>query len=157
MAELLLEVPESLLPRLFPHPLLIRGWLIVSVILIRHSFIAILPSGYVGVMLPSSASFSFSVSFSKRVEVLLFFLGNGIRPSRAYRASYGRCIFLVSCSNSLRKRWLVRRSASISLVLACMVSRAPPGDRLSTSPYRSCILEGLARLLLVFRVYTISH
>ena len=63
----------------------------------------------------------------------------------------------MSCSNSLSKRWLVRRSVSILLVLACMVSRVPPGGRLSMSTCWSCIHVGLAWLLLVFRVDTISH
>ena len=44
----------------------------------------------------------------------------------------GCCIFLVSCSNSSIKRWLVRRSASTSSVLACAVSNAPSRGRLST-------------------------
>ena len=78
MAELLLDVPKPLLPRLLPHALPVRGWLIVSVIPIKHSFITILSSrGNVGTTLPSSAGFSYSISFSRRVEVLLFFLGNG--------------------------------------------------------------------------------
>ena len=38
----------------------------------------------------------------------------------------------MSCCNSSIKRWLVRRSASNSSVLACIVSKAPPGGRLST-------------------------
>ena len=38
----------------------------------------------------------------------------------------------MSCSNSSIKRWLVRRSASNSSVLACTVSKAPPRGRLST-------------------------
>ena len=45
--------------------------------------------------------------------------------------SRGHCICLVSCSNSSIKRWLVRRSASTSSVLAYTVSNAPPGGRLS--------------------------
>ena len=63
----------------------------------------------------------------------------------------------VSCSNSLIKRLLVRRSASISFVLSCKVSNAPAGGRLSALPCWSCILGGLAWLLLVFRVDTISY
>ena len=78
-------------------------------------------------------------------------------PSWACRMSYGLCICLLSCSNSLIKRWLVRRSASISFVLSCIVSSAPTGGRLSTLPYWSCILGGLAWILLVFRVDTISY
>ena len=49
----------------------------------------------------------------------------------------------------------MRRSASTSSVLACIVSNAP-GGLLSTSPDGSCILGGLALLLLVFRVDTIN-
>ena len=52
VADFLLDVPESLLPR----PLLV----------------AILFEGLVRIMLPSVASFSFSIRFSTRVEVLLF-------------------------------------------------------------------------------------
>ena len=52
MADFLLDVPEPLLPR----PLLV----------------AILSRGLVGIMLPGVASFSFSIRFSTRVEVLLF-------------------------------------------------------------------------------------
>ena len=48
--------------------------------------------------------------------------------------SCGRCICLVSCSNSLIKRWLVRRSFSISFVLLCIVSSALAGGRLSVLP-----------------------
>ena len=68
-----------------------------------------------------------------------------------------RCICLLSCTNSSIKHWLVRRSASTSSVLACTVSNAPTGGRLSTLPGWSCILDGLAWLLLVFRVDTISY
>ena len=52
MADFLLDVPEPLLPR----PLLV----------------AILSGGLVRIMLPGVASFSFSIRFSMRVEVLLF-------------------------------------------------------------------------------------
>ena len=51
---------------------------------------------------------------------------------------------LVSCSTSLIKLWLVRRSASISFVLSCIVSSATIGGRLSELPCWSCILGGLA-------------
>ena len=52
VADFLLDVPEPL----FPQPLLI----------------AILSGGLVRILLPGVASFSFSICFSTRVEVLLF-------------------------------------------------------------------------------------
>ena len=52
VADFLLDVPEPLLPR----PLLV----------------AILSGGLVRILLPGVASFSFSISFPTRVEVLLF-------------------------------------------------------------------------------------
>ena len=55
----------------------------------------------------------------------------------------------MSCSNSPIRRWLVRRSASTSSVLACIILNASSGGRLSTSLGWSCILGGLALLLLV--------
>ena len=72
------------------------------------------------------------------------------------RVSRGRCICLVSCSKSPIRRWLVRRSASTSFVLACIASNAP-GAQLSVSPGGSYILGGLTLLLLLFRVDTISN
>ena len=135
VADFFLDVPEPLLPR----PLLV----------------AILSGGLVRIMLPGVASFSFSVCFSTRIEVFLF-SGNRVLVFRACRVSWGRRICLVSCSNSFNKCWLVTRSASTSSVLACTVSNAPPGGRLSTSPGWSCILGRLALLLLMFRVDTIS-
>ena len=51
VAELLLDVLEPLLPRLFPLPLLIRGWLITSVVSARHPLIATISGRYVGLML----------------------------------------------------------------------------------------------------------
>ena len=57
VADFLLDVPEPLLPR----PLLI----------------AILSGGLVRIMLPSAASFPFSIRFSTRAEVL-FFLDNRV-------------------------------------------------------------------------------
>ena len=57
----------------------------------RHLLIAILSGGLVRIMLPSVASFSFSVRFSTRVEVLLF-SGNRVLVflglSRLMGASY---------------------------------------------------------------------
>ena len=150
VVELLLDVPEPLLPG--PHPcfLLIRDGFIASIVHTMPLLIAILFGGFIRIMLPSLVSFSFSICFSRRVGVLLFFWVMGFWPSRACRASWGRCICLVSCSNSLSRRWLMRRSASILSVLACRVSSVPPGGRLSMPSCCSCILGGLAWLLLVF-------
>ena len=78
MAELLLNAPESLLPRPFPYLLLIKDGPIASVVSTMPLLIAILSRGFVRVILPGLASFSFSICFSRRVEVLLFFLGNGV-------------------------------------------------------------------------------
>ena len=50
----------------------------------------------------------------------------------------------------------MRRSASTSFVLARIASNVS-GGLLSASPGGSCILRGLALLLLVFRVDTISN
>ena len=155
VAELLLDVLKPLLPRLLPYFLLDGP--IASVVPAMPFLIAILSGGgggFVRIMLLSLASLSLSIFFSRRVEVLLFFLGDGVL---ACRASWGCCICLVSCSNSRNKCWLVRQSAFISSVLACRVSSVPPGGRLSMSPCWSGILGGLAWLLLVFRVDTISH
>ena len=52
MVDFLLDVPEPLLPRPF--------------------LVAILSEGLVRIMLPSVASFSFSIRFSTRADVLLF-------------------------------------------------------------------------------------
>ena len=78
MVELLLDVPEPLLPILLPCLLLIKDGSIASVVPTVSLLIAILSRGLVRVMLPGLASFSFSICFSRRVEVLLFFLGNGV-------------------------------------------------------------------------------
>ena len=96
-----------------------------------------------------SASRRGSRCCSSRVTWFWFF--------RAYRVSWERRICLVSCSNSFRKCWLVTRNASTSSVLARTVSNVPPGGRLSTPLGWSCILGGLALLLLVFRIDTISR
>ena len=133
MAELLLDVLEPLLPRSFPYPLLIRGLL--------HPLIAIISGGCVGIMLLGSVGFSFFVNVSRNVMVLFFFLRNGTAAFAALRAPCGHCICLVSSSSSLSKHWLVRRSASISSILAC---RASSGGRISRSPCWSCALGGLA-------------
>ena len=106
---------------------------------------------------PILASFSFSICSSRRVEVLLLYLGKGVWAFSDLRVSWGHCSCLVSCSNSLNRRWLVRQSASISSLLACIASGVSTGGRLSTSPCWSCILGGLTWLLLMFLVDTISH
>ena len=134
--DFLLDVPEPLLPR----PLLV----------------SILSGGLVRIMLPGVASFPFSIRFSTRVEVL-FFLGNRVLVFSGLSCLLGCRICLVSCSNSFSKCWLVKRSASTSSVLACTFSNAPPGGQLSTPLGWSCILGGLALLLLMFRVDTINR
>ena len=67
-----------LLPRLFPLPLLIRGWLITSVVPARHPLIETISGGYIGIMPPGLAIFSSSVNVSGGAEVLLFPLWKGI-------------------------------------------------------------------------------
>ena len=78
VAELLLDVLEPLLPRLFPLPLLIRGWLLASVVPARHSLMATISKGYIRIMPPGLAIFSSSVNASRGWEVLLFLLWSGI-------------------------------------------------------------------------------
>ena len=104
VADFLLDVPEPLVPR----PLLI----------------VILSGGLVRIML--SASQRGSRCCSSQVT--------GFWSFRACRVSWGSRIWLVSCSNSFSKCWLVTHTASTSPVLACIVSNAPPGGQLSTSP-----------------------
>ena len=58
--------------------LLIKDGSITLVVPTMPLLIAILSRGFVRVMFPGLASFSFSICFSRRVEVLLFFLGNGV-------------------------------------------------------------------------------
>ena len=86
MVGFLLDVPEPLLPR----PLLV----------------VILSEGLVRILLPGVASFFFSIRFSTRVEVFLF-LGNRVFVFSGLLCLLGHCIFLVSCSNSFSKCWLV--------------------------------------------------
>ena len=111
VADFLLDVPEPLLPR----PVLVM----------------ILSGGLVRIMLPSVASFPFSIRFLTGVEVL-FSSGNRVLACQACRVSWGRRICLVSCSNSFSKCWLVTQSAFTLYVLARTVCSAPPGGRLST-------------------------
>ena len=77
VVELLLDVPEPLLPGPIPCFLLMRDGSIASVIHTMPLLIAILFEGFVTIILPGLASFSFSICFSRRAGVLLFFLGNG--------------------------------------------------------------------------------
>ena len=76
VVELLLDVPEPLLPRSLPY-FLLDGH-IASVVPAMSFLIAILSGGFVKIMLPSLATLSLSMCFSRRVEVLLFFLGNEV-------------------------------------------------------------------------------
>ena len=156
MAEFSLDVPEPLLPRPLLCLLLITDGPIAFFVPAMPLLVAILSGELVRTLLPGVTSFSFSICFSMRVEVL-FFLGNRVLTFSGLSRLLGGCICLVSCSNSLSKRWLVKRSVSTSSVLTYTVSSVPMGGRLSTSPGWSCILGGLAWLLLVFRVDTISH
>ena len=85
MADFLQDVPEPLLPRPLLCLLLIKEGLIAFVVPAMPLLIAILSGGggggggggLVRIMLPGMASFSFSIRFSMRVEVLLF-LGNRV-------------------------------------------------------------------------------
>ena len=125
----------------------------------RHLIIASLPSslGASCGPCPLARLDSASVSVPRGMSRLCCPSREGmLRPSYVCRASRGCCICLVSCSNSSIRRWLVRRSASTSFVLACIASNVP-GGRLSALPGWSCILGGLALLLLVFLVDTISN
>ena len=72
VANFLLDVPEPLLPRPLLCLLLIKDESIAFVILALPLLIAVLSGGLVRIMLPSVASFSFSIRFSTRVEVLVF-------------------------------------------------------------------------------------
>ena len=78
MAELLLDVSETVLPLPLPCLLLIKDGSNASVVPTMPFLIAILSRGFVKVMLPGLTSFSFSICFSRRIEVLLFFFGNGV-------------------------------------------------------------------------------
>ena len=77
MAEFLLDVPEPLLPRPLLCLLLIKDGSIAFVVPSMPLLVAILSGGLVRTMLLSVTSFSFSICFSMRVEVL-FFLGNRV-------------------------------------------------------------------------------
>ena len=76
VAELLLDVPEPLLP--LPLPYFLLDGPIASIVPVVPFLIAILFEGFVRIMLPNLASLSLSICFSRRVEVLLFFSGDGV-------------------------------------------------------------------------------
>ena len=130
MVELLLDVPEALLPRSFPYLQLIKDGSIASVVFSGNPLIVVLSRGFIRIVLLGLVSFSFSVSVPRSVVVLSFFLwplhlsGEFLQVSQQTR--------------------LVRRSASTLSALACRVSRASLGCRLSRSPCWSCIPGGLA-------------
>ena len=75
VVELLLDVHEPLLPR--PLPYFLLDGPIAPVGPAMPFLIAILSGGFVRIKLPSLASFSLSIYFSRRVEVL-FSLGNSV-------------------------------------------------------------------------------
>ena len=77
MAELLLDVPEPLLPRPLLCLLLIKDGPIAFVVPAPPLLITIHSKGLVRVMLPGVTSLSFYICFSMRVEVL-FFSGNKV-------------------------------------------------------------------------------
>ena len=113
VTDFLLDVPEPLLPR----PLLV----------------AIISRGLVRIMLSGVASFSSSIRFSTRVEVLLF-SGNRVLIfsglSRLLGASY-----LPGELLQFFQQMLVGDAERLHpSVLACTVSNAPPGGWLSTPP-----------------------
>ena len=156
VAELLLDVLEPLLPRPLFCLLLIKDGTIAFVVPALPLLIVILSGGLVRVMLPGVTSFSFSICFSMRVEVL-FLLGNRVLAFSGLSCLMG-ALYLPGELLQLSQQALVGETErSTSSMLTCIVSGVPPEGRLSTSPGWSCILGGLAWLLLVFRVDTISH
>ena len=80
MAELLLDAPEPLLPCPLPCFLLIEdGYgFIASVFPSMPCLIAILPERFLRITFPSLDSFSIFICSSRRVKVLLLFLGEGV-------------------------------------------------------------------------------
>ena len=72
VVDFLLDVPEPLLPRPLLCLLLIKNRLIAFVVPALPLLITVLSGGLVRIMLHYVASFSFSIRFSTRVEVLLF-------------------------------------------------------------------------------------
>ena len=74
MAELLLDILELLLPRLFLLSPLMKGRLFTSIIPVKRSFVATISGGYVGIMPSCPAIFPFSVSVPRGAEVLLLLM-----------------------------------------------------------------------------------
>ena len=156
VADFLLNVPEPLLPRPLLCLLLIKDGPIAFVVPALPLLIAVLSGGLVRIMLPGVASFSFSIHFSTRVEVLLF-SGNRILAFSGLSCLLGALYFPGELLQFFQQV-LVGDAKCLHLVLlTCTVSNLPPRGRLSTSPGWSCILGGLGWLLHVFRVDTISH
>ena len=113
-----------------PYILLIKDGSIASVVPTRHSLIAILSGGFVGIRLLGLASFSFSVNISRNDVLLLFFL---------------RALHLLGEFPQVSQQTMVGETECLHLVtLACRVSRASLGGRLFRSPCWSCALGGLA-------------
>ena len=74
MAEILLDILEPLLPRLFLFSPLMRGRRFTSIVPVKRSFILIVSGGYVGIM-PSGPTILFSsVIVSGDAEVLLLLI-----------------------------------------------------------------------------------
>ena len=105
---------------------------------------------------PGLTGFSLCFGISGNSIAASFLVWRNIVAFPSLTLFSGCCICLVSCSISSIKRWLTRRSASTSSVLAWIAS-AGPGGLLSASPGGSGILVGLVLLLLVFLVDTISN
>ena len=110
VAEFSLDVPEPLLPRPFLYLLLIKDGPITFVVPAMPLLDAILSGGLVRTMLPSVTSFSFSICFSMRVEVL-FFLGN-----RVFAFSVLGALYLSSELLQLSQQALVGDTEHLHLV-----------------------------------------
>ena len=81
MAELLLDILEPLLPRLFLFSPLMIGRLFTSFIPIKRSFVSFVSGGYVRIMPFGLAIFSSFVIVSRGIKVLLLLLWYGIAAS----------------------------------------------------------------------------
>ena len=92
VADFLLDVPEPLLSRPLLCLLLIKEGPIAFVVPAMPLLVAILSGGLVRIMLPGVASFSFSIHFSTRVEVLLF-SGNRVLVFSTRVVSPGGVVF----------------------------------------------------------------